>query len=235
MGNININGKSAVHAKSEGKLITTDVCLTPPFCVPIPYTNMAESKMTDMGASSVNIQGSPACNSKSNFKISQGDAPGVCAGASSGSIGQMAEFITFSNDVMIEGKPAVRNGDKMVSNMRNTAPQPLMQPPAGNAPAGKANAPEALEKEEYSLRWLALSPETGEPIKELAYSIILDGKVVVSGKTGEDGRTERRLNKQRPENLKIFLGEGSWAIHTPDTAFPAEREVEIEDGVEENE
>ena len=227
MGNININGKSAVHAKSEGKLITTDVCLTLPFCVPITYTNLAESKTTDLGASSVTIGGNPACNNKSIFKESQGSSPGVCGGASSGSINQMAEFITFSNDLMIEGKPAVRNGDKMVSNMRNTGPQPLIQPPVGKAPAGTAKAPEALAKEEYSLRWQALSPETGEPIKELAYSIILDGKVVVSGKTGEDGRTERRLNKQRPENLKMLLGEGGWAIHSPDTAFPAERDYDV--------
>ena len=145
MSNININGKTAVHKKSKGILTTTDVCMTPPFCVPIPYTNIAESKTTDMGATSVKIEGSPACNAKSNFKISQGDAPGACAGVASGSIGQMAEFITFSNDVMIEGKPAVRNDDKMVSNMKNTAPQPLVQPPAGNAPAGKVSA---LEKQQ---------------------------------------------------------------------------------------
>ena len=191
MSNININGKTAVHQKSNGKLMTTDVCMTPPFCVPIPYSNIAESSMTDMGASSVKVQGSPACNAKSNFKISQGDAPGVCAGVASGSIGQMAEFITFSNDVMIEGKPAVRNSDKMVSNLKNTAPQPLMQPPAGNAPAGKAKAPEALEKEEYSLGWHALEPESGEPVKDMDYAIIIDGAVVSSGKTGEDGSTEQ--------------------------------------------
>jgi hypothetical protein len=235
MSNININGLTAVHKKSKGKLMTTDVCMTPPFCVPIPYSNLAESAMTDMGATSVKIQGSPACNAKSNFKMSTGDAPGVCSGVMSASIGQMAEFITFSNDVKIEGKPAVRNTDKMVSNMKNTGPMPLMQPPAGMAMAGKAKAAKALEKEEFSLRWQALDPVTGEPIEGMPYSIILDGKVVVSGKTGTDGRTERRLNKQRPENLKIFLGEGSWAIHTPDTAFPAEREIEIEDEVEENE
>lgn len=191
MPNININGKTAVHAKSDGKLISSDVCLTPPFCVPIGYTNQAESKMTDMGASSVKVQGSPTCNQKSNFKISQGDAPGACAGASSGSIGQMAEFITFSNDVMIEGKPAVRNDDKMVSNMKNTAPQPLMQPPAGNAPAGKAKAPEEIEKEEYSLGWHALEPESGDPVKDMDYAIIIDGAVVTSGKTGEDGSTKQ--------------------------------------------
>ena len=210
MSNININGLTAVHAKSEGKLITTDVCMTPPFCVPIPYTNLAESKMTDMGASSVMVQGSPLCNVKSNFKISTGDAPGVCAGIMSGSIGQMAEFITFSNDVMIEGKPAVRNTDKMVSNLKNTGPMPLVQPPAGIAMDAAAKAPEALEKEEHSLRCQALCNITGKPIEGMPYSLILDGKVIDSGKTGADGRTARRMSPKGPEYLTVMFGEGSW-------------------------
>ena len=71
-----------------------------------------------------------------------------------------------------EGKPAVRNGDKMVSNLKNTAPQPLIQPPAGVAPAGTADTPAELEKEQYSLRWQAISVETGEPIKDIAYTVI---------------------------------------------------------------
>ena len=217
MGNININGKTAVHAKSDGKLITTDVCLTPPFCVPIPYTNLAESKMTDMGASSVNIQGSPACNSKSNFKISQGDAPGTCAGASSGSIGQMAEFITFSNDVMIEGKPAVRNNDKMVSNMRNTAPQPLMQPPAGNAPAGTANAPEKLENAEYSQKvdlsdFIGMDPEMGRPVSSLPYEFRdKAGKVLLSGQTDRRGDTQQVMTLKQEEVI-LYVGGDDWKL-----------------------
>ena len=187
MGNININGKTAVHAKSDGKLITTDVCLTQPFCVPIGYTNQAESKMTDMGTSSVNIQGSPACNSKSNFKISQGDAPGVCAGASSGSIGQMAEFITFSNDVMIEGKPAVRNNDKMVSNMRNTAPQPLMQPPAGNPPAGKVTAQPEPEKTYSQL--VILTDDEGYVLANRPYRAWIGDELLIEGITDKNGAT----------------------------------------------
>lgn len=232
MGNININGKSAVHAGSEGKLITTDVCLTPPFCVPIPYTNLAESKTTDLGASSVKIGGNPACNNKSIFKESQGSSPGVCGGASSGSINQMAEFITFSQDVMIEGKPAVRNGDKMVSNMRNTAPQPLMQPPAGIAPAGKAKAPETLEKEEFSLRWQALDPVTGKPIEGMPYSIMLVGEVIDSGKTGADGRTARRKSPKGPEYLTVMFGGGDWiqldhdAVTTDMQKFDASQNLE---------
>ena len=217
MGNININGKTAVHAKSDGKLITTDVCLTPPFCVPIPYTNQAESKMTDLGASSVNIQGSPACNSKSNFKISQGDAPGACAGASSGSIGQMAEFITFSNDVMIEGKPAVRNNDKMVSNLKNTAPQPLMQPPAGNAPAGKAEAPKAIESEySQTINFAGLvgrDVDNGQLLVRFPYEAYNEKGEPIAGGIGmlsKEGLTQPIFTSQ-PEKIKVVLGgDGKW-------------------------
>ena len=202
MGNININGKTAVHAKSEGKLITTDVCLTPPFCVPIPYTNQAESKMTDMGASSVNIQGSPACNQKSNFKISQGDAPGACAGACSGSIGQMAEFITFSNDVMIEGKPAVRNNDKMVSNLKNTAPQPLMQPPAGNAPAGKVS--KLPEPEKSYAQLVVLTDADGYVLANRPYRVWKGDEMLLEGVTDRNGATEL-LTADAETNVEIEL------------------------------
>ena len=216
MSNININGQTAVHAKSDGKLITTDVCLTPPFCVPIPYTNVAESKMTDEGASSVNIQGNPACNNKSNFKISKGDAPGACAGASSGSIGQKAEFISSSQDVMIEGKPAVRNGDKMVSNLKNTAPQPLMQPPAGNAPAGSAKAPPAAEGEySQTINFAGLigrDVDNGQLFVRFPYVAYNEKGEPIPGGSGtlsKDGLTAPIFTAQ-PEKIKIVLGDGEW-------------------------
>lgn len=216
MGNININGKSAVHAGSEGKLITSDVCLTPPFCVPIAYTNQAESKMTDQGASSVKIAGNPACNNKSTFKISTGDAPGACAGASSGSIGQMAEFITSSQDVMIEGKPAVRNGDKMVSNMRNTAPQPLMQPPVGNPPAGTAKAPAAVENE-FSQQFdfakvIGFVPGTQTLLQKPSYEIWdKNGTLLLDGALNDQGLTQRFYTQEKQEVI-VWLGEGGWKI-----------------------
>ena len=202
MSNININGKTAVHQKSNGKLMTTDVCMTPPFCVPIPYSNIAESKMTDMGASSVKVQGSPTCNAKSNFKISQGDAPGACAGVSSGSIGQMAEFITFSNDVMIEGKPAVRNSDKMVSNLKNTAPQPLMQPPAGAAPAGKVTAPP--EKEKTFSQLVVLTDDDGYVLANRPYRAWIGDELLIEGITDKNGATEL-LTADAEKNVEIEL------------------------------
>lgn len=201
MSNININGKSAVHAKSEGKLITSDVCMTPPFCVPISYTNVAESKMTDMGATSVNIQGSPACNQKSNFKVSKGDAPGTCAGVSSGSIGQMAEFIMGSQDVMIEGKPAVRNGDKMVSNLKNTAPQPLVQPPAGGAKAGKFTK---IEPEKSYAQLVVLTDEEGYVLANRPYRVWIGDEMLLEGVTDRNGATEL-LTADAETNVEIEL------------------------------
>jgi len=216
MSNININGKTAVHQKSNGKLMTSDVCMTPPYCVPISYSNVAESKMTDMGASSVKVQGSPACNAKSNFKISQGDAPGACAGVSSGSIGQMAEFITFSNDVMIEGKPAVRNDDKMVSNLKNTAPQPLMQPPAGNAPAGKAVAPKAIAgiySQQVDLSdFIGMNPETGQALYSLPFEFRNNaGEILLSGQTNRHGDTER-IETEKQEDIVFYVGGDDWHL-----------------------
>ena len=216
MGNININGKTAVHAKSDGQLITTDVCLTPPFCVPIPYTNQAESKMADMTASSVKVEGNPACNSKSNFKISQGDAPGACAGVASGSIGQMAEFITFSNDVMIEGKPAVRNGDKMVSNMKNTGPQPLQQPPAGDASAGTAKAPAKIEGE-FSQQFdfsnlIGFAPGETAVLERLNYEITdKENTISITGTLNKQGLTERIYTPGKTD-LIVWLGDGNWKV-----------------------
>lgn len=216
MSNININGKTAVHAKSEGILTTSDVCMTPPYCVPIAYTNIAESKMTDMGATSVKIQGSPACNQKSNFKVSKGDAPGACGGTSSGSVGQMAEFINGSQDVMIEGKPAVRNGDKMVSNLKNTAPQPLVQPPAGDAKAGKAEAPAEMPKD-FSQQFdfsslIGCAPGGSEILEQPDYEITdKEGKIILAGSLDKHGKTERAFTPEQ-KDLIVWLGNGKWEI-----------------------
>ncbi len=51
-------------------------------------------------------------------------------GIRGGTIAGKAEFITGSPNVFIEGIPAVRQGDMMVSNNCNTAPMPLSQPGA---------------------------------------------------------------------------------------------------------
>lgn len=131
MSNVVINGRTAVHAGSGGVFVSMDVCKTPPFCQPIPYTNTALSKDATGTASSVMINGQPACHISSTFAVSGGDEGGVCGGVMSGSIKGQAQFITSSSNVMIEGQPAVRMADQMISNNGNTPPAPLQQPGAG--------------------------------------------------------------------------------------------------------
>lgn len=146
MSNVNINGLTAVHAGSQGKLLTPDTCKVPgKVCTPTTFQNIAESTNASLTAPTVFVDGNPACHAKSIFAVSQGDEPGTCGGVASGTVKQMAEFITFSPNVFIEGKPAVRQTDLMVSNLRNTPPMPLMQPPAGQPPAVSAGTGEAMD------------------------------------------------------------------------------------------
>lgn len=149
-----INGRTAVHKDSGGVLTTIDVCLTQigNAVVPIPYTNVAESKDADATASSVFINGQPACTKDSIFSKSKGDEPGNKKGVKSGTKGGEASFVSGSNNVFIEGVAAVRAMDMMVSNKQNTPPMPLIQD-VGMPPLPKdIKAPEELEEVEGPYR-----------------------------------------------------------------------------------
>ena len=151
MSNVLINGRTAVHAKSGGTVNSPDVCKTPPYGSPSTFTNVAASSDATGTASTVFINGQPACHMDSTFAVSQGDEGGSYGGTTSGTHMGPAEFITGSSNVFIEGKPAVRQGDMMVSNNRNTPPMPLQQP--GGAP------PEALQAGDIEAQGLADAAE----------------------------------------------------------------------------
>lgn len=218
MSNINLCGETAVHMGSKGKLTTSDTCMTPSHCVPITYTNLAESLMADQTAKSVNICGYPACNQDSIFKISQGDAPGCCGGVASGSVGQMTKFIEGLSNVSIGGVAAVCNGLLKTSNAENTDPQPLVQPPAGKAPANTAEAPVA-EKDEFSQQFdfsalIGYAPDEVEGKKELLetpnYKITdQEGTFSYSGTLSKQGLTQRIFSPEK-KPLIVWLGEGEW-------------------------
>ena len=128
--NVLINGRTAVHGDSGGVLSTVDVCLTPigKKSVPIAYANTALSEDASATADSILINEHPACHLGSIFSKSSGDEAGTDKGIKSGSIQGKAEFLQGSHNVYFEGQPAVREGDLMVSNNRNTSPVPLSQP-----------------------------------------------------------------------------------------------------------
>jgi hypothetical protein len=150
MSNVLINGRTAVHANSQGTLTTVDVCWTKVGkpVVPIPYTNIALSTDADKTASTVSINGQPVCNKNSTFAKSAGDEPGSRKGILSGTICGIAEFVTGSFNVLIEGIPAVRQNDLMVSNNGNTSPMPLSQPGAPRAKEVKTEKVEELDETE---------------------------------------------------------------------------------------
>ena len=60
MGNVVINGLTAVHAGSQGTLNTVDVCKTPSKCRPNAFNNVAKSGDAARTASSVMVNGNPA-------------------------------------------------------------------------------------------------------------------------------------------------------------------------------
>lgn len=133
---VNVNDRTVVHAASNGVATAfPDTCNTPappapP--VPIPYPNVAMSSDTAMGSTDVKMDGNPIMLQGSNFSMSTGDEAGSVLGVASGCIKGKAEFVMYSFDVTVEGKPVPRLGDSMVQNKGgapNTAPMPEVQPP----------------------------------------------------------------------------------------------------------
>jgi uncharacterized Zn-binding protein involved in type VI secretion len=132
----NVNGRTVVHAKSDGVVtFFPDVCKTPappapP--VPIPYPNVAQSNSTSGGSGTVTVDGNPVMLKGSSFSTSTGDEAGSLGGVASNTIKGKAEFVAYSFDVKIEGKNVPRLGDLMLGNKQsspNTPPMPELQPP----------------------------------------------------------------------------------------------------------
>lgn len=122
-----INGRSAVHKGSKGTLTTQDPCYTGPNRQVVVYQNIAKSEDAENGASRILVNGHPMCHKESYFSKSTGDEAGDGGGVKSGTTRGKAEFITASSKVRVNGIHAVRAGDLMVSNNRNTQPAQLQQ------------------------------------------------------------------------------------------------------------
>ena len=127
MAKVYINGREAVHKGCGGTAVAfPDVCLcpSPSGPVPVPLTNTVQAKDLVCGAMTVLIEGNPAGNRDSHFATSTGNE--VAASTGGGVITHVvkgkAYFRSWSHDVLIEGKGAVREGDRTSQNHEKESP-----------------------------------------------------------------------------------------------------------------
>ncbi len=120
-----VNNQALSHKAAMGIAAATapDVCKTPSpgGPVPIPYPNIAKSDSLDNGTTTITADGGNMCANKgSEYAMSNGDEAGTAGGVASSTFGKEAQWILYSFDVMLEGKNACRNTDKMTNNHQNT-------------------------------------------------------------------------------------------------------------------
>src|SRR5437867_8842129 len=96
---VNVNFLTVVHQSSNGVSICfPDVCKTPTPAgpVPIPYPNIAMSKDTSQGSTTVKMDGNPIMLKGSVYATSTGDEAGSVGGVVSNVIKGKAEFLNYS-------------------------------------------------------------------------------------------------------------------------------------------
>lgn len=123
-----INNTPCIFQNKQIKVISVDPCNKNinGNTVLINYTNVAKADSATNTANKVYYRGQLLCHCKSFFAKSSGDEDGDLLGLYSKTNCGKAEFITHSVNVFIEGNNAVRHGDLMVSNQRNSLPAPVM-------------------------------------------------------------------------------------------------------------
>lgn len=138
---VGVNFLSVVHKGSGGVTIAfPDVCKTPAPAappVPVPYPNVARSVDAAKTAKKVKADGHPLCTKDSCFRTSTGDEAGTLKGVASSTVKGKAQFVGYSMDVKVEGKPVPRALDLMLHNDKNTPPVPLTQGPVVAVPGAE--------------------------------------------------------------------------------------------------
>lgn len=124
-----VNNRTVVHKSSSGMSpCFPDVCKIPaPGTPPVPFPNFTFSSDTAKGTKSVKMNKNPVCIETSEFSKSTGDEPGSVKGIVSGTVAHRGTFVTWSPNVIVEGKGIERAFDMMLHNNKNTAPFPLIQ------------------------------------------------------------------------------------------------------------
>lgn len=119
------NGRGIVHVSSGGSsVVSGDVCNTPDGSggsQQISYTNTGMASNTTGGPSTVTTDGMMPMVAGASYATTSGDEAGTYGGVLSGTTQQKAEFMTYSFDVLFEGKSVCRLGDSMFHNNKNTS------------------------------------------------------------------------------------------------------------------
>jgi hypothetical protein len=197
--NVFIDGRAAIHKGSAGKSIAfPDVCLCPPAPpsgpIPTPLPNTAKAADLDGGAFTVTIEGNPVAHNESFIAKSTGNevARSTDGGIITHQVQGKAYFQTYSRNVFIESKPAVRHMDLLTHNHMaklpgNTPPAPWMSTMmAGAGPAPKeaeVDAREGTESLEISLR----DPD-GRPVPQAQYRLTTPKGKIIRGTTPTSGK-----------------------------------------------
>jgi hypothetical protein len=161
MGKVYINGREAVHKGCGGRAIAfPDVCLCPPGPpagpVPVPLTNTVQAKDLVNGTITVLFEGNPAGHRDSYFDSSTGNEVSRSTGGGivSHAVQGKAYFASWSPNVFIAGKPAVRHGDLLTQNHLGKLP---------------ANTPPSV--------WMSsVSPDSPMPIPKKYTKILQEGR-----------------------------------------------------------
>jgi uncharacterized Zn-binding protein involved in type VI secretion len=214
-GLVLINGRAAVFVGCAGQAVAfPDVCLCPPGPpagpVPVPLPNTVVAADLAGCAKTVTIDGQPMAHQKSYFakstgnEVSRSTGGGVVSHATQG----MAYFQSGSEDVLVEGQPAVRHGDLLTCNHLsrmppNTPPTPWMSTMAGPEPLpGSVRKTLSEGKDFIRVRFV---DELGEPLGKGHYQIKTPAGREVKGRILHQGRV-----------TLCWLASGSCEIVLPD-------------------
>ena len=85
-----------------------DICLTPPFAIPIPYPNTSMPMMAIPNQFKHFINGMPSHNLQTIIPLSMGDQAGVMGNPVSGMVMGPTKALQGSSKVIICGSPATR-------------------------------------------------------------------------------------------------------------------------------
>ena len=124
--------------------LTPDICKTPigASTPPIPYNIIGEFSEATGVSPNITSNGEPvALHDSTVIPTVKGDAPGTAKGVKSGTVGKRVQHDGKSGTVTFNGQQAIRVGDRVYMNDKNTIGQVYLRGPGPDEAAMAASAP----------------------------------------------------------------------------------------------